>query len=96
MTTEIPEIFRALLEHPFTLPNFEDNGEFLRRFMDFVLENAIKIKRKLMFMQTPGRLLRNACQLSRTRAVCGVERTLTDPKVYACLRIFSWFNRFEL
>ncbi|XP_034563196.1 TEF transcription factor, PAR bZIP family member a isoform X2 [Notolabrus celidotus] len=25
MTTEIPEIFRALLEHPFTLPNFEDN-----------------------------------------------------------------------
>ncbi|XP_004080162.1 thyrotroph embryonic factor isoform X2 [Oryzias latipes] len=27
MTTEIPEIFRALLEHPFTLPNFEDNGD---------------------------------------------------------------------
>ncbi|KAM4527071.1 TEF transcription factor, PAR bZIP family member a isoform 2-T2 [Fundulus diaphanus] len=25
MTTEIPEIFRALLEHPFTLPNFDDN-----------------------------------------------------------------------
>ncbi|XP_070707939.1 TEF transcription factor, PAR bZIP family member a isoform X2 [Pempheris klunzingeri] len=25
MTTEIPEIFRALLEHPFTLPNFEEN-----------------------------------------------------------------------
>ncbi|XP_014862893.1 PREDICTED: thyrotroph embryonic factor-like isoform X2 [Poecilia mexicana] len=25
MTTEIPEIFRALLDHPFTLPNFDDN-----------------------------------------------------------------------
>ncbi|XP_015240258.1 TEF transcription factor, PAR bZIP family member a isoform X2 [Cyprinodon tularosa] len=25
MTTEIPEIFRALLEHPFTLPNFDDS-----------------------------------------------------------------------
>ncbi|XP_039892757.1 TEF transcription factor, PAR bZIP family member a isoform X3 [Simochromis diagramma] len=25
MTTEIPEIFRALLEHPFALPNFDDN-----------------------------------------------------------------------
>ncbi|XP_041671527.1 TEF transcription factor, PAR bZIP family member a isoform X2 [Cheilinus undulatus] len=25
MSTEIPEIFRALLEHPFTLPNFDDN-----------------------------------------------------------------------
>ncbi|KAM7371116.1 hypothetical protein PAMP_010609 [Pampus punctatissimus] len=25
MTTEIPEIFRALLEHPFTLPNFDEN-----------------------------------------------------------------------
>ncbi|XP_054913590.1 TEF transcription factor, PAR bZIP family member a isoform X2 [Poeciliopsis prolifica] len=25
MTTEIPEIFRSLLEHPFTLPNFDDN-----------------------------------------------------------------------
>uniref|UniRef100_A0A3Q0SYY4 TEF transcription factor, PAR bZIP family member a n=1 Tax=Amphilophus citrinellus TaxID=61819 RepID=A0A3Q0SYY4_AMPCI len=25
MTTEIPEIFRALLEHPFTLPSFDDN-----------------------------------------------------------------------
>ncbi|XP_059180199.1 TEF transcription factor, PAR bZIP family member a isoform X2 [Centropristis striata] len=25
MTTEIPEIFRALLEHPFTLPNFDVN-----------------------------------------------------------------------
>ncbi|XP_063749884.1 TEF transcription factor, PAR bZIP family member a isoform X2 [Eleginops maclovinus] len=24
MSTEIPEIFRALLEHPFTLPSFED------------------------------------------------------------------------
>ncbi|XP_040033563.2 TEF transcription factor, PAR bZIP family member a isoform X2 [Gasterosteus aculeatus] len=24
-TTEIPEIFRALLDHPFTLPNFDDN-----------------------------------------------------------------------
>lgn len=28
-TTEIPEIFRALLDHPFTLPNFDDNGKFL-------------------------------------------------------------------
>ncbi|KAM6963832.1 TEF transcription factor, PAR bZIP family member a isoform 2-T2 [Tautogolabrus adspersus] len=25
MTTEIPEIFKAILEHPFTLPNFDDN-----------------------------------------------------------------------
>nr|CBN81208.1 Thyrotroph embryonic factor beta [Dicentrarchus labrax] len=25
MTTEIPEIFRALLEHPFTLPSFDEN-----------------------------------------------------------------------
>ncbi|XP_030256185.1 TEF transcription factor, PAR bZIP family member a isoform X2 [Sparus aurata] len=25
MSAEIPEVFRALLEHPFTLPNFEDN-----------------------------------------------------------------------
>ncbi|KAM9425968.1 TEF transcription factor, PAR bZIP family member a isoform 2-T2 [Pholidichthys leucotaenia] len=25
MATEIPEIFRALLEHPFTLPNFDDH-----------------------------------------------------------------------
>ncbi|XP_068161863.1 TEF transcription factor, PAR bZIP family member a isoform X2 [Antennarius striatus] len=25
MSTEIPEIFKALLEHPFTLPNFDDN-----------------------------------------------------------------------
>ncbi|XP_071318855.1 TEF transcription factor, PAR bZIP family member a isoform X2 [Trachinotus anak] len=25
MTTEIPEIFKALLEHPFTLPNFDDD-----------------------------------------------------------------------
>ncbi|GAA6219966.1 thyrotroph embryonic factor-like isoform X3 [Lates japonicus] len=25
MTTEMPEIFRALLEHPFTLPNFDDS-----------------------------------------------------------------------
>ncbi|XP_070783122.1 TEF transcription factor, PAR bZIP family member a isoform X3 [Enoplosus armatus] len=25
MTTEIPEIFRALLEHPFTLPTFDEN-----------------------------------------------------------------------
>uniref|UniRef100_UPI0037E82C58 TEF transcription factor, PAR bZIP family member a isoform X2 n=1 Tax=Semicossyphus pulcher TaxID=241346 RepID=UPI0037E82C58 len=25
MTTEIPEIFKAFLEHPFTLPNFDDN-----------------------------------------------------------------------
>jgi len=25
MTTEIPEIFRTLLEHPFTLPNFDEN-----------------------------------------------------------------------
>ncbi|KAM9336165.1 TEF transcription factor, PAR bZIP family member a isoform 2-T2 [Symphorus nematophorus] len=25
MTTEIPEIFKALLEHPFTLPNFDHN-----------------------------------------------------------------------
>ncbi|XP_067431845.1 TEF transcription factor, PAR bZIP family member a isoform X3 [Thunnus thynnus] len=25
MTTEIPEIFRSLLEHPFTLPNFDEN-----------------------------------------------------------------------
>ncbi|KAM7382013.1 hypothetical protein PAMA_012740 [Pampus argenteus] len=25
MTTEIPEIFRSLLEHPFTFPNFDDN-----------------------------------------------------------------------
>lgn len=29
MSAEIPEIFRALLEHPFTLPNFEDNGKWL-------------------------------------------------------------------
>lgn len=29
MSTEIPEIFRALLEHPFTLPNFEDHGKLL-------------------------------------------------------------------
>ncbi|XP_020500475.1 TEF transcription factor, PAR bZIP family member a isoform X2 [Labrus bergylta] len=25
MTTEIPEIFKAILEHPFTLPNFDEN-----------------------------------------------------------------------
>ncbi|XP_073345540.1 TEF transcription factor, PAR bZIP family member a isoform X3 [Pagrus major] len=25
MSAEIPEVFRALLEHPFTLPNFEDD-----------------------------------------------------------------------
>ncbi|XP_028264253.1 TEF transcription factor, PAR bZIP family member a isoform X2 [Parambassis ranga] len=25
MTSEVPEIFRALLEHPFTLPNFDEN-----------------------------------------------------------------------
>lgn len=30
MTTEIPEIFRALLEHQFTLPNFDDNGKWVR------------------------------------------------------------------
>lgn len=29
MSTEIPEIFKALLEHPFTLPNFDDNGKWL-------------------------------------------------------------------
>lgn len=29
MTTEIPEIFKALLEHPFTLPNFDDDGKQL-------------------------------------------------------------------
>uniref|UniRef100_A0A3Q3VZH9 BZIP domain-containing protein n=1 Tax=Mola mola TaxID=94237 RepID=A0A3Q3VZH9_MOLML len=29
MTTEIPEIFRALLEYPFTLPSFDDNGKRL-------------------------------------------------------------------
>uniref|UniRef100_A0A3B3ZI20 BZIP domain-containing protein n=1 Tax=Periophthalmus magnuspinnatus TaxID=409849 RepID=A0A3B3ZI20_9GOBI len=27
MTSEIPEIFRALLEHPFTLPNFDVNTD---------------------------------------------------------------------
>lgn len=29
MSAEIPEVFRALLEHPFTLPNFEDDGKWL-------------------------------------------------------------------
>lgn len=29
MTAEIPEMFRALLEHPFTLPNFDENGKWL-------------------------------------------------------------------
>lgn len=37
MTTEIPEAFRCLLEHPFTLPNFDYDGKRLSKQLHFLL-----------------------------------------------------------
>lgn len=37
MTTEIPEVFRCLLEHPFTLPNFDYDGKRLSKELHFSL-----------------------------------------------------------
>lgn len=48
MSAEIPEIFRALLEHPFTLPSFDENGKWpigsgkvLRRSLRVLCKTAI-------------------------------------------------------
>lgn len=43
MTSEIPEIFRALLEHPFTLPNFDENGKWLLMYGGPILISCIKV-----------------------------------------------------
>jgi len=39
-TTEIPEMFRALFELPFTLPNYDDHGEWLQLVL-YLLRNRI-------------------------------------------------------
>lgn len=84
MTTEIPEIFRALLEHPFTLPNFDEYGKWLSSqssvfswsfessYLQFRLKSLVLCKESVKCMQTTECLLRNPCHLS-CMGMCGLQ-----------------------
>lgn len=71
MSTEIPEIFRALLEHPFTLPSFDENGKWLiigigMRCAPCCMVNANVSMNRVARVER--KLLRNPSHMSRVNA----------------------------
>lgn len=96
MSAEIPEVFRALLEHPFTLPNFEDNGKWLLnetvvRVLLKLTSNTVSWEFGLFldYLQATVHVLHNPCQLSfmgncARGLVCrGLPRPLVRVQMFA-------------
>lgn len=48
MSSEIPEIFKALLEYPFSLPSIDDNGKNVSMFAKYIMHTVgIQVKWRL-------------------------------------------------